>query len=293
MTFHPRMYAAVQGFQPLAELRSLALDRMVVDYWRVKGSASAGGRYASLHPRFVLILDDRRLSLSRARGATPEPAAGCYIPAGLEVWGTIEEPGELCHVDIHLPLNRLRELVEPGTALDRPVILPDLGPLALLAGMLRDACAAARQSPARGEALARAAVTEIFHLDRAGRPDGGAGNGRLDRLRSHVFERMAQRIVIDDLARASGLSRTHFNRTFRRETGQSPYQWVLGIKLGYAKRLLVHGLPCAEVAQVTGFADQAHFSRSFRAETGLAPARWAQGHAAGGDGPIVQDNPTR
>ena len=38
MTFHPRMYAAVQGFQPLAELRSLALDRMVVDYWRVKGS---------------------------------------------------------------------------------------------------------------------------------------------------------------------------------------------------------------------------------------------------------------
>ena len=54
MTFHPRMYAAVQGFQPLAELRSLALDRMVVDYWRVKGSASAGGSHFVFLQKFPL-----------------------------------------------------------------------------------------------------------------------------------------------------------------------------------------------------------------------------------------------
>ena len=143
----------------------------------------------------------------------------------------------------------------------------------------------------RGEALARAAVTEMFHLGRAGQL--GHGETWLDTLRAHVLDRMAHRIAIDDLARAAGLSRTHFNRTFRRATGQSPYRWVLGLKLGYAKRLLVHGVPCAEVAQVTGFADQAHFSRSFRAETGAAPAHWARAQAAGPNGPIVQDNPSR
>ncbi|WP_422028398.1 helix-turn-helix domain-containing protein [Roseovarius sp.] len=291
MSFHPRMYAAVQGFQPLGELKSLSLDRMVVDYWRVRGRAGAGGRYASLHPRFVLILDDRRLSLSRARGGAAEPAAGCYIPAGLEIWGTLPEAGELRHVDIHLPLARLRELTEPCTPLDRPVILPELGPLAPLAGLLRDECTAAKPSGPRGEALARAAVTEMFHLGRAGQL--GHGETWLDTLRAHVLDRMAHRIAIDDLARAAGLSRTHFNRTFRRATGQSPYRWVLGLKLGYAKRLLVHGVPCAEVAQVTGFADQAHFSRSFRAETGAAPAHWAREQAAGPNGPIVQDNPSR
>lgn len=291
MSFHPRMYAAVQGFQPLGELKTLALDRMVVDYWRVEGRAGAGGRYASIHPRFVLILDDGRLSLSRRRDGAAELAAGCYIPAGLEIRGRLDEAAELRHVDIHLPLNRLRELAPPDTALDRPVILPDLGPLAPLAGLLRDECAAAKPSAQRGEALARAAVTEMFHLGRAGQLGGDAT--WLNRLRAHVLERMAHRIAIDDLARTAGLSRTHFNRSFRRATGQSPYRWVLGLKLGYAKRLLVHGVPCAEVAQLTGFADQAHFSRSFRTETGAAPAHWARGQAVRANGPIVQDNASR
>lgn len=284
------MYAAVRGFDPLGEIRCLRFDDMVVDYWRVQGQSRANGRYVSMHPRLVLILDDRALSISRGKDAAPSAAAACYIPAGLQVWASLDEPGELKHIDIHLSMPRLKALAAADAPIDRMLVLPSLGPLAPLVRVLKDECVAVRPSLPRVDRMVSAIVQEMYLVGRAGLCVGDKGDAWLQAIRAYVFERMEQRIAVDDLAALSGLSRTHFNRIFRKSMAMSPHAWVTGIKIDYAKRLLCRGLPLAEVTNVTGFADQAHFSRSFKLGTGQSPGAWARANAPGQNGPIIQDN---
>jgi AraC family transcriptional regulator len=54
--------------------------------------------------------------------------------------------------------------------------------------------------------------------------------------------------------------------------GRAPHQYLLSQRLEQARRLLeLPGARLAEVAQRTGFADQAHFTRLFKRTYGLPP----------------------
>jgi AraC-like DNA-binding protein len=72
----------------------------------------------------------------------------------------------------------------------------------------------------------------------------------------------------------SGLSRWQLARQFRKALGVSPHRYHVLRRLDRARDLLGHGHSLAEVAQGSGFADQAHFSRQFRSAYGLSPGRW-------------------
>jgi AraC family transcriptional regulator len=81
--------------------------------------------------------------------------------------------------------------------------------------------------------------------------------------------------ALADLARATGLSRFHFLRSFKRVTGITPHQWVLRMRLRQAAELLVKSRqPITEVALDVGFDDLSNFIRSFRTEFGVSPNRY-------------------
>jgi AraC family transcriptional regulator len=79
-------------------------------------------------------------------------------------------------------------------------------------------------------------------------------------------------LTVEDLARAVGLSPAHFSRAFRETVGQPPHRHLLALRLEHARRLLEYpDAALANVAQRTGFADQAHFTRLFKREFGMTP----------------------
>jgi transcriptional regulator GlxA family with amidase domain len=54
-----------------------------------------------------------------------------------------------------------------------------------------------------------------------------------------------------------------------------PHRWHLNARLRRAQQLLLEGgLPLAEVALSTGFADQSHFTKSFHRQMGISPGAW-------------------
>jgi AraC-like DNA-binding protein len=87
-----------------------------------------------------------------------------------------------------------------------------------------------------------------------------------------VRERLdADAPTLDGLARELGAHPSHLVRAFRREYGLPPHRYVVGRRLDQARRLLLDGMPIAEVAVATGFHDQPHLTRHFRALLGTTP----------------------
>ena len=81
---------------------------------------------------------------------------------------------------------------------------------------------------------------------------------------------------VDQLAACLKISRSTFDRLFRRELGQSLHDFVLERRLVEAKRLLLDGaLPVAEVSRRCGFCNPGHFISTFKRATGRTPASFA------------------
>lgn len=82
-----------------------------------------------------------------------------------------------------------------------------------------------------------------------------------------------------DLRRVLPLNRTYLSRLINSEFGCSFYQWVNGLRIEEAKRLMTEqpDLKLQEVAERCGFSSPVVFSRIFTRETGIAPSKWEKG----------------
>lgn len=86
---------------------------------------------------------------------------------------------------------------------------------------------------------------------------------------------LSRKIAIDDVATVAGLSRFHFIKAFRKAMGQSPYQFLLRLRLEEAKRLLsASTLSVEEVARMVGFSSSAQFVRMFKSVVGTTPGAY-------------------
>jgi AraC family transcriptional regulator len=86
--------------------------------------------------------------------------------------------------------------------------------------------------------------------------------------------RYASEISLNDLAEAVHLSPFHLARLFKHETGVSPHQYLIELRVNAARALLDAGSgqrSLAQVASAVGFADQSHLTRHFKRRFGVSP----------------------
>jgi AraC-like DNA-binding protein len=95
----------------------------------------------------------------------------------------------------------------------------------------------------------------------------------VDRTREILESRFAERITLDDVARETGLSKFHLERSFHERVGLPIHQYLKKVRVAQGCILLRTGLRPADVATRVGFADQPHMTRVFRDELGVTPRR--------------------
>lgn len=138
--------------------------------------------------------------------------------------------------------------------------------LRTLRGEVRDAWASSAESYAVAMALCSALL---------GGPDRAAMPAGIDAARRLGERDFADGIDVADLARAAGMSRHHFARSFARHLGTTPSEWLTDLRMREATRLLRAGdLGVAEIGRRCGFADPAYFCRAFRRRIGLSPGEF-------------------
>jgi AraC-like DNA-binding protein len=97
---------------------------------------------------------------------------------------------------------------------------------------------------------------------------------RLCDARDLIHDRFDARLDLDTLARAAGVSRFHFLRSFQRAFGQTPHQRLIDVRLARAKDRLRAGAPVTDVCFDVGFSSLGSFSDLFRRRVGLPPSRY-------------------
>jgi AraC-like DNA-binding protein len=87
--------------------------------------------------------------------------------------------------------------------------------------------------------------------------------------------RYFERLGVDDMARAAGLSRAHFSREFRRAFGESPHAYLLTRRLERAAALLRNtDRSVADICLSVGLQSVGSFTTSFTRMFGRSPTAY-------------------
>ncbi|WNV75167.1 AraC family transcriptional regulator [Geodermatophilus sp. DSM 44513] len=101
-----------------------------------------------------------------------------------------------------------------------------------------------------------------------------------DRLRELLDVRTSQGLTLTEAGEVLGAHPTHLVRSFTRRHGLPPHRYLTGRRIDLARRLLLDGMPAAQVATAAGFHDQAHVTRHFRRMLATTPAAYARSRPA-------------
>jgi AraC family transcriptional regulator of arabinose operon len=131
---------------------------------------------------------------------------------------------------------------------------------------------------AQADALAVNALEEVLLLIAVEQRRQGAGATLSEPIRAvveHLAARFDQPQSVTGLARLAGLSPSRFAAVFKAQTGDSPIDCLIKLRLREASRHLVQGDEgLAAVAAAVGFSSPYYFSRQFRCAYGLSPGAY-------------------
>lgn len=104
---------------------------------------------------------------------------------------------------------------------------------------------------------------------------------RVEAARAYLAGHVADRVTLDDVARAAALSPFHFSRVFRQHTGLPAHRYLTQLRLRAALERLAEGAEdLTALALDHGFASHAHFSETFRREFGMTPSAYRRASAS-------------
>jgi AraC-like DNA-binding protein len=98
----------------------------------------------------------------------------------------------------------------------------------------------------------------------------------LGTARDYLETHFDGRPTLDTVARETGVNKFTLLRHFKRALNTTPHAYLVRLRLAHARQLLARGIPPAEAATTTGFADQAHLTRWFQRVHGITPAVYAR-----------------
>ena len=117
----------------------------------------------------------------------------------------------------------------------------------------------------------------LIHISRLSEVEPGQTETRYDpkiqQVLSYINENFRSELSVDALAERVFLSKYHFMRLFKAQTGTTVYAYVRQKRLMHAARMIRDGVPAQKAAVDSGFGDYSAFHRAFKESFGTSPGR--------------------
>lgn len=90
-----------------------------------------------------------------------------------------------------------------------------------------------------------------------------------------LWEHYNCKFSLQDAAKAANLSKFHFIRVFKTETGKTPHEYFIDIKLEKARQLLKYSKKnMTEICDICGFSDSSQFTSVFKSRHSITPSEY-------------------
>ena len=241
----------------------------------------------------VILVDDERLIIRGLSTVVPWAELGCEVAgtaydgvSGLELIRRLRP--DIVMTDIRMPnmdgLTMLAAIRSEFPEIQMCVLTAyrdfDYARRALTLGVCRyllkpsdleELKEAVRQMAARLDAMPR--LREDGPEDESVKEAGNhLVKAALAYMKEHCTE---QHLSLGEVADHVYVSQWHLSKLLNRETDQSFFDLLGGMRIAKAKKLLADpALRIHEIAEMAGFSDVAHFSRSFKKLTGCTPGEY-------------------
>ena len=185
------------------------------------------------------------------------------------------------YFDRIMPNAGLMDCFEKADKDGRQRITPDDGQQERLAAALEDYEAAMRDKELGAEAIRDTQMVKLLVLINRIYASGSNPPDRAEATRdpkiaavlSYINENLGRELSVDELAEQAYLSRYHFMRLFKAQTGSTVHAYVRQKRLLCAARLIREGESAARAAAESGFSDYSAFHRAFRECFGISPGQ--------------------
>ena len=100
-------------------------------------------------------------------------------------------------------------------------------------------------------------------------------DNRIEEAIHYIRKHINETIELGVLAEKSGLSKDHFIRLFKKETGDTPLRYIIRKKIEKAQLILItDDMSIKNVALNLAFEDYSYFNRLFKKITGITPQEY-------------------
>ncbi|MBB3111336.1 AraC-like DNA-binding protein [Paenibacillus phyllosphaerae] len=97
----------------------------------------------------------------------------------------------------------------------------------------------------------------------------------LDACLQHMATHYAEGITVEDIARFTGMHRSHFSSKFKHRMGMSPREYLIKLRMDRAGEMLQNRtLSVTEISLSLGYTDLYTFSRAFGTYHGMSPSSY-------------------
>jgi len=96
---------------------------------------------------------------------------------------------------------------------------------------------------------------------------------------AYIYRHIDTNITLDELARLNSVSKYHFHRIFKEETGENLFERISAIRLQKAANLLMTNRysTISEIAQLCGYSSHSSFIKAFKNRFSFTPTQWKKG----------------
>ena len=171
-----------------------------------------------------------------------------------------------------MPDSRMMECFENTGERECCLLLPDEKGIAELSAAVEDFEALQGDDRFGADTIRETLIIRILvYISRFSRestdavlPEKEAYDRKISVVISYINANLNTDLSVDRLAGSVYLSRYHFMRLFKEQTGTTIHAYIREKRLLYASRLIREGVPAGQAAQESGFSDYSTFSRAFR-----------------------------
>lgn len=94
----------------------------------------------------------------------------------------------------------------------------------------------------------------------------------------HIRSNISQPLSMEQLASIAGMSRSNFEKEFKKSTNTTPSRYQNNLRIEHAKIMLSAGRNrISEIALACGYYSQPHFNRAFKERSGITPGQFRSG----------------